>query len=61
MRYSWIAFGLIGVWHLASAATPGGLMPSGHGAGIFFEIVFGLMFIWWAHCRFTTRIAGPSR
>jgi hypothetical protein len=57
MRTLWIVFGLIGLLHLLSAATPGGLMPSGHGPGVFSEIVSGLLIIGYACYRITKKTA----
>ncbi len=36
---------LIGIWFLASAATPNGLLPGGHGLGRGAEIVVGLILV----------------
>jgi hypothetical protein len=51
MKLLWILMALIGVWFLASAATPEGLLPSGHGAGRTFEIIFGIALIAYAAFR----------
>jgi hypothetical protein len=42
MKFLWVLMALIGVWFLASAATPEGLLPSGHGAGRTGEILIGI-------------------
>lgn len=43
---------LAGVWFLVSAATPNGLLRSGHGFGRAYEIVIGLFLVAYAIFRF---------
>lgn len=49
--FLWVLLGLVGIWFLASAATPNGLLPSGHGIGRVFEIVVGLALVAYAAFR----------
>ena len=51
MKFLWLILLLAGIWFLASAATPNGLLPSGHGFGRISEIVFGVLLIAYAIFR----------
>ena len=51
MRFSWVFWVIIGLWFLASAVTENGLLPSGHGAGRFSEVLLAIAFIGYAIFR----------
>ena len=52
MKYLWLILLPAGIWFLASAATPNGLLPSGHGFGRISEIIFGIVLIAYALFRY---------
>lgn len=51
MKYLWLILLLAGIWFLASAATPNGLLPSGHEFGRTSEIILGIGLIAYAIFR----------
>ena len=48
MKIVYILMALFGIWFLASAATVDGLLPSGHGSGVWSEIIFGVALLGFA-------------
>ena len=45
MKIFYVVLGLCGIWFLASAMTEEGLLPSGHGTGVWSEAIIGIVLV----------------
>ena len=48
MKILYVLMGLFGIYFLASAMTEEGLLPSGHGTGIWSEVMLGIALVGFA-------------
>ena len=48
MKIFYALLGLCGLWFLASSMTVDGLLPSGHGSGVWSEVIIGIALVGFA-------------